>query len=57
MTNDSITAIIIHEKGMTEIINYFFEDLKTTDDVYGIERSLEEIGKRIEMIEQELNRI
>lgn len=57
VTNDSITATIIHEKGMTEIINYFFEDLKTTDDVYGIERSLEEIGKRIEMIEQELNRI
>ena len=51
-TADNITTSVIHEKGMTEIINYFFEDLKTTDEVFGIDRSLEEIEKRIRMLEE-----
>ena len=51
-TTDNITTSVIHEKGMTEIINYFFEDLKTTDEVFGIDRSLEEIEKRIRILEE-----
>ena len=56
-TNGSITSTVIHEKGMTEVINYFFEDLKSTEDVYGIERTLEEISKRIEVMGRQLGRV
>ena len=51
LKDDSITAII-REKGMTELINYFFEDLKSTEYVYSKEKTLEEIKKRIELLEK-----
>lgn len=51
LKDDSITAII-REKGMTELINYFFEDLKSTEYVYSKDKTLEEIKKRIELLEK-----
>ena len=50
-----INAATIHERGISKILNDFFDDLKNTEDVYGIENTIDELEIRIEKLESENN--
>lgn len=50
-----INAATIHERGIAKILNDFFDDLKNTDYVYGIETTIDKLGTRIEELEAENN--